>query len=420
MGKIVAPLTDARIRQAKVRDAAYKLFDGGGLYIEVSKAGSKTWRLKYRHAGKESRVSLGPYPTVTLAVARKRREELRQIQHEHGIAPSAAKKAEPRKQGEAAANTFEAIAREWMQKMAGVRAQSTQGDIRDRLEKNLFPWIGRRPIRDIEAGELLEALRRVEARGATVLAHRLRGHAGAIFRYAIATGRARRDVAADLRGALASRTVRNRSAVTEPRAVGELMRTIHGYQGTNEVRAALKLAPMVFVRPGELRAATWDEFDLDTATWTIPAERMKMRRAHVVPLAVQAIAILRDLFPLTGVGIPAKPYAARYLFPGVRSRERPMSENTINAALRRLGYTSDQMTGHGFRAMASTRLNELGFPPDVIERQLAHDERNKVRAAYNRAEHLQARRKMMQAWADYLDALHAGNTKISAIREKVA
>lgn len=420
MGKRIAPLTDTKIRKAKHLEKPYKLFDGGGLYVEIAPTGSKTWRLKYRHAGKESRVSLGPYPTMTLVAARKKRDELRRLHHEHGLAPAAAKQAEKLRQSKAAANSFEAIAREWMTKQAGEQRQSTRDDVRDRLEKNLFPWIGRRPIAEIDAGELLDALRRVEGRGALVLAHRLRGHAGAIFRYAIATRRAKRDVAADLRGALASRKSRSFAAITEPRAVGELLRVIDGYAGSNEVRAALKLAPMVFVRPGELRAASWDEFDLDEATWTIPGRRMKMGQPHVVPLARQAVAILRELEPLTGRGIPAKPDVPRYLFPGVRTRERPMSENTVNAALRRLGYTSEQMTGHGFRAMASTRLNELGYPPDVIERQLAHEERNKVRAAYNRAGHLAARRQMMQAWADYLDALRAGNMKVAPIRGRAA
>lgn len=269
-----------------------------------------------------------------------------------------------------------------------------------RLKTYLYPYLGSRPISAIAVQELLAVLRRIEARGKNETAHRVRSLASRVWRYAVATGSAERDITADLRGALAPVKVRNFAAIVEPARVGELLSAIHGYQGHGVVAAlALKLAPLVFVRPGELRAAEWSEFDLDGAEWRIPAARMKMGEQHIVPLSRQAAEILRELHPLTSRG--------RYVFPSLLTRDRPMSENTINAALRRLGYGGDVQTGHGFRRMASTLLNEQGFPPDVIELQLAHAERNKVRAAYNKAQRLGERRNMMQVWADYLDQLRS-------------
>ena len=272
------------------------------------------------------------------------------------------------------------------------------------FEDLLFPYIGSRPISALTAPELLEVFRRLEKRGKHETAHRSKQRVGQVIRYAIATGRAERDPTADLRGALAPVKVTNRAAITKPREVAQLLRALHGYDGHPVVEAALKLAPLVFVRPGELRAAEWSEIDLEAAEWRIAAHRMKMRRQHVVPLARQSVTILKDIQPLTGRG--------RYVFPSPHTRERPMSENAITAALRRMGYTGEQMSWHGFRAMASTLLNEMGHPPDVIELQLAHQERNEVRAAYNRAQRLEERQKMMQAWADYLDGLRTGSNVV--------
>ncbi|GAB2577058.1 hypothetical protein GCM10027066_19660 [Dyella jejuensis] len=272
------------------------------------------------------------------------------------------------------------------------------------LDDLVNPWIGSRPISEIDAPEMLRLLRRIEDRGAHETAHRTKQRCGQIFRYAIATGRAKHDPTADLRGALTPVKVTHRAAITDPAKIGELLHAIDGYTGSFVVRTAMKLAPLVFLRPGELRQAEWTEFDLDAAQWRIPAEKMKMRGEHIVPLPAQAVAILRELHPLTGRG--------QYVFPGERSRARPMSDGTINAALRRMGFDKNTMTGHGFRAMASTRLNEMGWTPDVIERQLAHTEKNKVRAAYNRAQYLDERKRMTQAWADYLDGLRQGGSSL--------
>jgi integrase len=297
------------------------------------------------------------------------------------------------------AETFQAIAHEWLdlraKTMATVTLQKAQW-----LLGLVMPRIGKRPIREITPPELLAVLRKIEARGLHETAHRAKQKCGQVFRYAIATGRAERDITADLRGALAQVVSKNHAAITDPGKIGALLRAIDSYEGQPVTAAALKLAPLVFVRPGELRAAHWSEIDLVGAEWRIPAERMKMGEQHIVPLCRQAVAILGELKPLTGFG--------DFVFPSLLTLTRPMSNNTVNSALRRLGYTSDEMTGHGFRSMASTLLNEQGFPPDVIELQLAHAERNKVRAAYNKAQRLAERRKMMQAWADYLDGLRAG------------
>jgi integrase len=292
------------------------------------------------------------------------------------------------------------MAREWHTKFARTWASSTADVILRRLERDVFPWIGSRAIAEISAAELLAVLRRIESRGALETAHRAHQYSGQVFRYALATGRAERDPSGDLRGALPPVKSRHHASITDPKSVGELLRAISSYRGSFVVKCALRLAPLVFVRPGELRNAEWTEINLDAGEWRIPAARMKMGAPHIVPLSTQAVAILRELHALTGFG--------KYVFPGTRSRARPMSENTVNAALRRLDYDSDQMTGHGFRSMASTLLNEAGWHRDAIERQLAHAERDKVRAAYNYAEHLPGRRRMMQAWADYLESLEAG------------
>jgi integrase len=386
-------LTEARIRRAKPKERPYKLRDGGGLYLLITPTDAKQWRLRYVVGGRESMLSLGTYPATSLKAARAKRTELRAAV-EAGKDPAAERRAE-RVNG---ANSFETIAREWLAKQPF--APKTLAKAVWTFEDLLFPYIGSRPVTALTPPELLEVFRRLERRGKHETAHRSKQRVGQVLRYAIATGRAGRDPTADLRGALAPIKVTNRAAVTDPREVAQLLRALDGYQGHPIVEAALKLAPLVFVRPGELRGAEWIEIDLDAGEWRIAAHRMKMRRPHLVPLAKQAVAILREIVPLTGRG--------RYVFPSPLSAQRPLSDNAITAALRRIGYTGEQMSWHGFRAMASTLLNELGFPPDIIELQLAHQERNEVRAAYNRAQRLEERRKMMQAWADYLDGLRSG------------
>jgi integrase len=396
------PLTDTAIRNAKPRSKPYRMFDSGGLYLEVTPSGGRLWRLKYRVAGREKRLALGAYPDIGLKVARQRRDEARN-QLAEGVDPGAARKAA--KVSQAGLESFEAVAREWHAKFAPHWVASHGDRILKRLEADVFPWLGSRPIAEIKAPELLAAARRIHSRGALETAHRAMQNCGQVFRYAVATGRAERDPSQDLRGALPQPKQRHHASIVEPKRIGGLLRSIDAYEGYFATKCALRLAPLVFVRPGELRKAVWDEFNLDAAEWRIPAARMKMREQHVVPLSQQAIAILRELEPKTGRGIPAKPDAPRYLFPGARSRQRPMSENAVLAALRRMGYSKDEMTGHGFRSMASTLLHEQGWNHQAIERQLAHAERNAVSAAYNFAEHLPERRRMMQAWAEYLDSL---------------
>ncbi len=392
------PLTDAAVRNAKATDKTLRLKDERGLYLEVSPKGGKWWRLRYWLASKENRLSLGVYPDVSLKEARERRDEARKLIAK-GIDPSAARKEE-KAEAAAEALTFEHVAREWYERFKPKWSPSHSLDVIQRLEKNVFPSLGPRPIRDITAPELLAAVRLIEGRGAVESARRILQMCGQVFRYAIATGQADRDIAAALRGSLPPAREKHHASITDPKAVAQLLRAIDGYQGSMVACCALRLAPLVFVRPGELRHAEWSEIDLDKAEWRIPAEKMKMREQHVVPLSRQAVAILRELHPLTGAG--------RYVFPSIRTSARPMSENTVLAALRRMGYTKDEMTGHGFRSMASTLLNEQGWNRDAIERQLAHGERNAVRAAYNFAEHLPERRRMMQAWADYLEKIKAG------------
>lgn len=389
-------LSEAKIRASKPKERPYKLFDERGLFMLVTPSGGRLWRFRYRLGGVEKLLTLGAYPDVSLKRAREKRDEAR-THVADGVDPSAKRQAERAAQ----ADTFEAIAREWLDLQSKSLAAETMEILGTRLKSFLYPYIGGRPIKAITAQELLGALRRIEARGKHETAHRVRSLAGRVFRYAVATGRAEHDVSADLKDALAPVKSRNFASVTDPAQVGRLLRAIHGYDGQPITALALKLAPLVFVRPGELRNAEWSEFDLANAEWRIPGSRMKMGELHLVPLARQSVAVLRELEVLTGQG--------RYVFPSLLSRERPISDNTINAALRRLGYSGDEQTGHGFRSMASTLLNEQGFPPDIIELQLAHSERNKVRAAYNRAQRLPERREMMQRWADYLDGLRCRN-----------
>ncbi len=399
------PLTDTAIRKAKPGDKS-KLFDGGGMFLLVKPNGSKCWRLKYRFAGKEKLLALGVYPAVSLAKARERRDEARALLA-RGVDPGELKKTQKQADRVAAVNTFEAVAREWYVKHAPGWTEGHGSKILRRLERDVFPYLGTRPVSSLTAPEILTVLRRIESRGALETAHRAHQNVSAVLRYAIATGRADRDPAADLRGALPPAKAAHHATLTDPKAIGDLLRSFSGYQGSFVTACALRLAPLVFVRPGELRRAEWAEFDVDweasdaeSGLWRIPAGKMKSRVEHLVPLSRQALVVLRELHQLTGRG--------RFLFPSMRTPSRPMSENTINAALRRLGYSKEQMTGHGFRSMASTLLNEQGWHRDAIERQLAHAERDEVRAAYNKAEHLDERRRMMQAWADHLDALRDG------------
>ena len=393
------PLTDAGIRKARPTDKPQKLADGGGLYLLLNPNGSRWWRYKYRFEGKEKLLSLGTYPETSLAEAREKHAAARK-RLQAGTDPGAHRKAEKAAGAERAANSFAVVAEEWLAKQTGKMSPATYEKARWTFDTLVNPWIGNRSIADIDAPEMLKLLQRIEERGAHETAHRTKQRCGQIFRYAIARGGAKHEPTADLKGALTPVAVKHRAAITDPTKVGELLRAIESYTGSLVVRTALKLAPLLFVRPGELRQAEWAEFDLDNVQWRIPGSKMKMREEHIVPLPSQAVAILHELHPLTGSG--------RYVFPGERSRQRPMSDAAVNAALRRMGFDKDTMTGHGFRAMASTCLNEMGWAPDVIERQLAHAERNKVRAAYNRASHIAERRKMMQAWADYLDGLRNG------------
>lgn len=399
-------LTETAIRAAiKTAEKPQKLFDGQGLYLLVAPPNSPGWRLKfYFPARKERLMSLGTYPQVSLKSAREKRDEERR-QIADGIDPAVTRKAKRLAQAE----TFEGIAAEWLELQRKSFSAKTMEKAEWTFRDLLNPYIGSRPIKDITSPEILAVVRRLESRGRHETAHRTTQRAGQVFRYAIATGRAERDPTQDLRGALAPVVVTNHPAITDPKKVGELLRAIDSYDGQPTTEAALRLAPLLFVRPGELRAAEWSEFDLDGAEWRIPAPRMKMKEMHIVPLARQAIEIFRALEPVTGPD--------GLVFPSLTNRNRPLSENSITAALRRMGYSGEQMTWHGFRTVASTLLNEQGWNPDLIELQLAHAERNAVRDAYNRAQRLPERRKMMQAYADYLDGLKAGG-QVVPIRAK--
>jgi len=390
-------LSDTAIKNAKPGLKPIRLFDGGGLYLEISPAGGKWWRLKYRYAGKEKRISLGVYPEVELKKARSKTLDARRLLAD-GVDPSANRTAVRTAGADRAANSFEVVAQEWFAKKKATWAKGHSSKIIARLENDIFPWLGARPIAEITAPELLATLRRIEGRGTLETAHRALNNCAQVFRYAVATGRAMSDPSVALRGALVPVKGEHLAAVTDPKRAGELLRAISDYVGTPIVKAALQLAPMVFVRPGELRTAQWADIDMDIAEWRYTVG--KTNTQHIVPLATQAVTILRELQPLTGRG--------RYVFPSARSSQRPMSDNAILAALRRMGIAKDEMSGHGFRAMARTILDEvLGFRPDFIEHQLAHSVRDPLGRAYNRTQHLAERKKMMQQWADYLASLSA-------------
>lgn len=414
MPKKISELTDIQVKNAKAKDKDYKLMDGNGLYLLVTSSGGKLWRMKYRYEGKEKLLSFGSYPDIPIRGyfmvkddpdswidgARNLREKARQ-KIKSGIDPGEIKKAMKAAAVAETENAFEVVAREWHSKFSGQWTIGHADTIMDRLTRDVFPWLGSKSVSEVKPVDILAVLRRVEGRGALETAHRIRTICGQVLRYAVATGRAERDAAADLRGALPPVREKHHAALTDPKEVAELLRSIDGFKGTFHVKCALRLAPMLFVRPGELRQMEWAELDLDSAQWEIPSDKMKMKQAHIVPLCKQAVEILRELKPLTGSG--------RYVFPCHRSPLRPMTNNAVNAALRRMGYTSDEMTGHGFRAMARTILDEvLQVRPDFIEHQLAHAVKDPNGRAYNRTAHLAERRKMMQLWADYLDGLKAG------------
>jgi integrase len=416
-------LTDAEIRAAKPSEKPYKLFDGRGLYLLINPDGSRWWRVKYRYGGKEKLVSVGVYrPGQPGHVgAKEARNSLDAIKRQlrEGVDPGAARKAEKSARVDRAEGALELVAREWHTKQSAVWSADYAEKELGQLVRHVFPRIGGDPIRELTSRDLLDVLQRIEKKGRAETAHRVRRSLSAIMRYAVLTHRAEVDPSAALKGALAPVPEKHFAAITEPKMAGGLMRAIHGYDGGDVTRCAMELAALTFVRPGELRGAKWEEFTFDLTDapkgkkpatpepqWRIPASRMKMGEQHIVPLSRQAVASLRELHKITG--------PEGFLFPSVRSKSRCMSENTVNAALRTMGFAQDEMTGHGFRHMASTLLHERGYRSEWIERQLAHGDRNSVRARYNFAEHLPERRKMMQDWADYLDSLASG-VKVVAI-----
>lgn len=402
-------LTDTAIRNAKPRNSGpFRLHDAHGLYVRVFPTGAKYWRLDYRYGGKRKTLALGTYPSVTLAAARTKAGDARRLL-DAGADPCAAKQANKRARAEGVANSFEAIANEWLTRTTPGWAEKHAEKIKQLFDRDIIPTLGHRPIADITAPEVLAMARRIAARGSLDTAHRSIGNCGQVFRYAVATGRAVADPTGALRGALPSRQRgQHFAAITDPKQLGELLRSIDGYQGTHVVRCALKLSPLVFVRPGELRTARWQDIDLDGAEWRYQVT--KTDQPHIVPLSTQAVEILRDLHALTGRGALA--------FPGARSRNRPMSENAITVALRNLDIKKNEMSAHGFRATARTLLDEvLGFRVDYIEHQLAHAVRDPLGRAYNRTAHLPERRKMMQAWSDYLDRLRSGDSNVVELHD---
>ena len=399
-------LTATAVKQAKPKARPYKLADGGGLYLHLKTAG-KYWRYKYRFAGKEKLLALGTYPDISLADARKLHQAARENLAD-GIDPSSHKKTKKSADQSSSANSFEAVALEWS-KTRSKKADSTEKRQRALLEKDLFPFIGNRPIADIDAPELLKTLRKIENRGAIETAHRANRLAGQIFRYAIVTGRCKHNPSIDLKDALTQPIKSHRRSITDPAEVGPLIAAIKNYQATPVVMAALQLSPLFLCRPGELRHLEWTEVNFAEARIELPASKMKMKEPHIIPLASQAMSILKELQPITGRG--------KYVFPSARGASRPLSDNGVRTALRTLGYTNDQICPHGFRAMGRTILDEvLNFPVDWIEHQIAHSVKDANGRAYNRTKHLPQRKKMMQAWADYLDDLANGTSNVAPFR----
>lgn len=389
-------LTDTKIRTFKIPDKPTKLADGGGLFLYVTPAGKKYWRMNYYIDRKAKALSFGEYPGITLQRAREKRMEARRLLDE-GIDPGALKKAAKEAERAEITEAFRNVAKEWHETRTGDFTEKHRGTVMFRLEKYVFPILGDKHINRIEPQDVLALVRPIDQQGHNETARRLLQIIAQVYRYALIIGRAERNPANDLSGALRPRRVTHRAAVTEPKKVGQLLRNIDNYEGYFPIICSLRLAPLVFVRPTELRAAVWSEFNLEEREWRIPAARTKMKQMHIVPLSTQAMQILEELHPYSGT--------SKYLFPSIRSDVKPISNVTMLDALRRMGYAQDEMCTHGFRSIASTLLNELGYNRDWIERQLAHGERNDVRAAYNYAEYLPQRRKMMQEWADYLDTL---------------
>ena len=391
------PLTEIKVKSIKPEEKTKRYFDGGGMYLEVTPKGGKYWRYKYRYSGKEKRLALGVYPDVSLKSAREKLFEARKLL-DQDIDPSQHKQDKKLLRTEAAQNSFRAIAEEWIRKQASSWSEIHTNKVQRMLNKDLLPWLGTRPISEIAPRELLNVVRKLEDRGALESAKRTKQVAGQVFRYGVAIGVCERDPSQDLKGALATPVKTHRAAVTEPKEVGRLLLALDGYDGSPTVQAALKLAPLTFVRPGELRHAEWSEIDWGAQEWKIPSHKMKARADHIVPLSRQSLEALNEIQPLTG--------HRQYIFPSGRSPKRPMSNNAVLAAMRRMDIPKDQMSGHGFRAMARTILDEvLGYRVDWVEHQLAHAVRDVHGRAYNRTAHLEGRKEMMQHWADYLDQL---------------
>ena len=407
MPRRTLPLTDLQIQKAKPKSKEVKLFDGGGLYLSVQPSGNKFWRLKYRFKGREKKLSLGAYPAISLAAARKKKEEARELIAK-GMNPSEWGKSES-----LTSETFEELARGWLTLHENAWTPRHKETVEARLKAYIFPYLGKRPISQITPAELLVVLRRIEAKGTIETAHRVKQICGQVFRHGVGKGACEHDITAGLRGQLAKKPrVKHMAAITNRKEAGGLLRAIEDYSGTLITKCALRLAPLLFVRPGELRHMEWAEIDSENALWTIPAEKMKMRKTHAVPLARQSLAILEEIRPLTGGG--------KYVFPSARTKTRPISDMAINAALRRMGFSKEEMTGHGFRAMASSLLHEAGWDSNLIELQLAHRDTNPMREIYNRAERLEERRKLMDDWADMIDSLKAGAKTLHFDEKKTA
>ena len=393
------PLTDTKAKQAKAEAKSYRLSDERGMYLEVSTSGSKYWRLKYRYSGKEKRLALGVYPEVSLKKARDLRDAARSLLKD-GIDPSAHKRATKEAKSNQAANSFQIVASEWYAKEKPHWSESHTKRVLRILEKDLFPYLGKRPIIEITAPELLAVLRRIESRGALETTHKAKQLAGQVFRYGIATGRAERDPSGDLKGALAKQVTKHLASITDPKQVGKLLVAMDTYHGTPTVKTALALSPLLLCRPGELRHMEWTEINWDDKQWELSAEKMKMKQPHIIPLSKQALALLQNLQLLTGQG--------KYVFPNPRGASRPLSENGVRVAIRTMGYDNEAMTPHGFRAMGRKILDEvLGYRIEWIECQLAHAVKDANGRAYNRTTYLKQRRGMLQKWADYLDGLRA-------------
>lgn len=395
MPKRISPLTDTQVRNLKATNREVKIFDGNGLFLVATPSGGKLWRMKYRIDGKEKLLSFGPYPHVSLALARQKRDEAKKLLAQ-GIDPR-----EAEKEDEIQSITFQELAEEWLIREESDWTPKHKETVEARLKAYIFPHIGKRPIAKITAPEALSVLKKIEAKGIIETSHRVKQICGQVFRFGVGRGVCEHDVTAGLKGQLTKKPrVKHMAAITDRKDAAGLLRAIDDYSGSLIVKCALRLAPLLFVRPGELRHMEWAEIDFEADLWTIPAEKMKMRKTHSVPLAPQSLAILEQIRPHTGEG--------KYVFPSARTKKRPISDMAINAALRRMGFNKEEMTGHGFRSMASSLLHEAGWDSNLIELQLAHRDTNTVRAIYNRAERLEERRKLMDSWADMIDGIKTG------------